>query len=36
MMHMNSTTKGNLWLDMLWSAAIAIVLIVAAAEYFSR
>jgi hypothetical protein len=36
MMHMNSTTKGNLWLDMLWFGAIAIVLIVAAAEYFSR
>ena len=36
MMHMDSTTKGNLWLDMLWFTAIAIVLIVAAAEYFSR
>jgi len=36
MMHMNSTTKSYLSLDMLWFAAIAIVLIIAAAEYFSR
>ena len=35
-MHMNSTTKSYLSLDMLWFAAIAIILIVAAAEYFSR
>ena len=36
MMHMDSTTKANLGLDMLWFTAIAIVLVAAAAEYFSR
>ena len=36
MMHMDSTTKSSLWLDMLWFGAIAIVVVVAAAEYFSR
>ena len=35
-MHLDSSAKSYLWLDMLWFAAIAIVLIVAAAEYFSR
>jgi hypothetical protein len=33
-MHMDSTTKGNIWLDMVWFSAVAVVLIVAAAEYF--
>ena len=36
MMHMDRTTKSYFSLDMLWFAAIAIVVIVAAAEYFSR
>ena len=29
MMHMDSTTKGNLWLDMLWFSAVAVVLVFA-------
>jgi len=33
-MHMDRTTKGNLWLDMLWFSAVAVVLLIAAAEYF--
>jgi hypothetical protein len=32
-MHLDSSAKSYLWLDMLWFAAIAIVLM---AEYFSR
>jgi hypothetical protein len=34
MMHMDRTTKGNLWLDMLWFSAVAVVVLIAAAEYF--
>ena len=36
MMHMDRTTKSYLSLDMLWFAAIAIIVIISAVEYFSR